>query len=361
MQYDLFHAYTVDAHTLFVVSNLRRLAIPKFNHEFPALSQIMQSLRGRSSPISRAVPRHRQGRGGDHSELGAVDARGLLLEQGLARTRRAWSRGWCATHLILSITRRRGHQRSRSHPRVREDRRRPGASRLFVRVDGGGRAGHQPQALEHLEGAPVRGVLRTHQARAAPGLETPVDQEELIRETQAHARERMPSIPPEAIAAVWSQWTEAYFLRYTPEEIAWQTTALAGRDSRDDSPFVAIRQLSERGGTAVLTYTPHHLHSFARTTAVLDQMGLNVVDARLITSANGFSLETYVVLEDNGAVIADPERITEIERGLWRNLRQPEDSPLTVTRRAARQVRNVLDAHQVNCSVDSRNARTILE
>jgi [protein-PII] uridylyltransferase len=48
------------------------------------------------------------------------------------------------------------------------------------------------------------------------------------------------------------------------------------------------------------------VHSFARTTAVLDQMGLNVVDARLITSANGFSLETYVVLEDNGAVIADP-------------------------------------------------------
>ena len=52
-------------------------------------------------------------------------------------------------------------------------------------------------------------------------------------------------------------------------------------------------------------------------------MGLNVVDARLITSANGFSLETYVVLEDNGAVIADPARIGEIERGLWRNLQQP--------------------------------------
>ena len=59
----------------------------------------------------------------------------------------------------------------------------------------------------------------------------------------------------------------------------------------------------------MLTYTPRLLRSFARTTAVLDQMGLNVVDARLITSANGFSLETYVVLEDNGAVITDPARI----------------------------------------------------
>ncbi len=90
-------------------------------------------------------------------------------------------------------------------------------------------------------------------------------------------------------------------------------------------------------------------------------MGLNVVDARLITSSNGFSLETYVVLEDNGAVIADPARIREIERGLWRNLQQPEDSPLTVTRRAPRQVRMFSTPTQVNFSLDSRHNRTILE
>jgi [protein-PII] uridylyltransferase len=193
------------------------------------------------------------------------------------------------------------------------------------------------------------------------GLETPVDQDELIRETQAHAREKMAGIPEARIAAVWSQWTEAYFLRYTPEEIAWQTSVLAGRDPHDESPLVAIRQLADRGGTVVLTYTPYGLHSFARTTAVLDQMGLNVVDARLITSANGFSLETYVVLEDNGAVIADSERLEEIERGLWRNLKQPEDSPLIVTRRAPRQVRMFSTPTQVNFSLDSRNDRTILE
>jgi len=121
------------------------------------------------------------------------------------------------------------------------------------------------------------------------GLETPVDQDELIRETQQAARDRMPQVTHEEIAKVWSQWTEAYFLRYTPEEIAWHTSLLAARRPDDEAPLVAIRQLAERGGTAVLTYTPNRVHSFARTTAVLDQMGLNVVDARLITSANGFS------------------------------------------------------------------------
>ncbi len=111
----------------------------------------------------------------------------------------------------------------------------------------------------------------------------------------------------------------------------------------------------------MLTYTRRLAHSFARTTAVLDQMGLNIVDARLITSANGFTLETYVVLEDNGAVIADSARIREIERGLARALQQSQDAPLTVTRRAPRQVRMFSTPTHVNFSLDTRNHRTILE
>jgi len=363
MQYDLFHAYTVDAHTLFVVSNLRRLAIPKFNEELPALSQIMQSLpRQELAYLAALFHDIAKGRGGDHSELGAVDAEAFCLEQGLGRYEARLVAWLVRHHLILSIT---AQKKDISDPDVIHD---------FAR-----RVGDQTHLdyLYVLTAADVRGTNpklwnawksrlfeefyeRTKRALRR-GLETPVDQDELIRETQEHARAKMPTIPHEQIAQVWSQWTEAYFLRYTPEEIAWQTGVLASRDPGDDAPLVAVRQLTDRGGTAVLTYTPHRLHSFARTTAVLDQMGLNVVDARLITSANGFSLETYVVLEDNGAVIADPARISEIEHELWRNLQQPEDSPLHVTRRAPRQVRMFSTPTQVNFTLDSRNNRTILE
>jgi [protein-PII] uridylyltransferase len=68
-----------------------------------------------------------------------------------------------------------------------------------------------------------------------------------------------------------------------------------------------------------------------------------------------------VVLEDNGAVITDRARIQEIERGLWRALNAAEDLPMTVTRRAARQVRMFTTPTQVNFSVDGRSERTILE
>jgi [protein-PII] uridylyltransferase len=363
MQYDLFHAYTVDAHTLFVVSNLRRMAMPKFNDELPALSQIMQSLpRQELAYLAALFHDIAKGRGGDHSELGAVDAEAFCLEQGLGRYEARLVAWLVKNHLILSIT---SQKKDISDPEIIRD---------FAR-----RVGDQVHLdyLYVLTVADVRGTNpklwnawkarlfdefyeRTKRALRR-GLETPIDQEELIRETQTHARAKMPDVPEDLVNQVWAQWTEAYFLRYTPEEIAWHTTLLAPRPLQDDALLVAIRQLADRGGTAVLTYTPRRLRSFARTTAVLDQMGINVVDARLITSANGFSLETYVVLEDNGAVITDPARIQEIERGLWRALRSAEDLPLTVTRRAPRQVRMFTTPTQVNFSVDGRSERTILE
>ena len=363
MQYDLFHAYTVDAHTLFVVSNLRRLAMPKYNHEFPMLSQIMQSLpRQELAYLAALFHDIAKGRGGDHSDLGAVDAEAFCLEQGLGRYEARLVAWLVRNHLILSIT---SQKKDISDPDIIHD---------FAR-----RVGDQAHLdyLYVLTVADVRGTNpklwnawkarlfeefyeRTKRALRR-GLETPVDQEELIRETQQAARAKIPALASEQISQVWSQWTEAYFLRYTPEEIAWQTALLADRRPDDDSPLVAVRQLAERGGTAVLTYTRRLAHSFARTTAVLDQMGLNVVDARLITSANGFTLETYVVLEDNGAVIADSSRIREIERGLARALQQAQDAPLTVTRRAPRQVRMFSTPTHVNFSLDTRNHRTILE
>lgn len=364
MQYDLFHAYTVDAHTLFVVSNLRRLAMPKFNDEFPSLSQIMQSLpRQEIAYLAALFHDIAKGRGGDHSELGAVDAEAFCLEQGLGRYEARLVAWLVRNHLILSIT---SQKKDISDPDIiQEFARRVGdqvhLDYLYVLTVADVR-GTNPKLWNSWKARLFEEFYERTKRALRRGLETPIDQDELIRETQNHALSIMSeTVTPARAGEVWTQWTEAYFLRYTPEEIAWHTALLATRKVDDDTPLVAIRQLTDRGGTAVLTYTPRRLRSFARTTGVLDQMGLNVVDARLITSANGFSLETYEVLEDNGAVIADAARVQEIERGLWRALKQVEDSPPAVTRRAPRQVRMFWTPTQVNFSVDNRNERTILE
>ena len=97
------------------------------------------------------------------------------------------------------------------------------------------------------------------------------------------------------------------------------------------------------------------------TTAALDQLGLNIVDARITPTGDGFSLDLYHLLEDDGAPIADSDRLAEIEHALWRSLQSAPNAPIAVSRRAPRQVRMFQTPTQIALSVDERNQRSVLE
>jgi [protein-PII] uridylyltransferase len=195
------------------------------------------------------------------------------------------------------------------------------------------------------------------------GSENPIDKDELLAETQSAAREMLLSsgISAAQVEGVWECFPEIYFLRFNPNEIAWHTELLAGRAHSDDTPLVSIRQVPGRGGTAVLAYTSRRQNSFAKTTALLDQMGINIVDARIVPTNEGHSLDTYHVLEDTNKELSDASRIRDIETELRRVLALPDSSLTAVTRRATRQARLFTTAAQINFSEDTQSHRTILE
>src|SRR5262249_20754893 len=195
------------------------------------------------------------------------------------------------------------------------------------------------------------------------GLETPIDQDELVRENQQAARILLQAkgVAEAQAERAWSRLPSAYFLRHSPEEIARHTSVLAEGEANVDEALVSVEPHSERGTTAVMIYAPHRRHGFARATAVLDQLGFNILDARITPVGNGFSLDSYHVLEDDGTSIGDPERRAEMEQALWASLQRPEDAPLAVSRRVPRQMRVFKTATQISIAVDVRNARSVLE
>jgi len=365
MQYDLFHAYTVDAHTLFVVSNLRRLAMPKYDHEFPNLSRIMQSLPKQELAYLAAIFHDiAKGRGGDHSELGAVDAEAFCLEQGLSRYDARLVAWLVKNHLVLSVT---AQKKDISDPKViHEFAKHVGDQThldyLYVLTVADVR-GTNPKLWNNWKASLFSEFYERTKQALRRGLESPIDKDELIAETQTTAREllKRAGVTEKTLMEVWHRFTDVYFLRHTPEDIAWHTQLLAEREPKDNSSLVAVLQRTERGGTAISTYTPQTQHSFARTTALLDQLGLNIVDARVTPTADGFRLDMYHVLEDTGADISDRARIRDIEQQLARVLEKPDDVTMTVTRRAPRQVRMFTTPTQINFSEDPINQRTIVE
>jgi len=365
MQYDLFHAYTVDAHTLFVVSNARRLAIPEFNHELPLVSPIMQTL-PKPEIIYLGALFHdiAKGRGGDHSDLGAVDAEAFCLEQGLSRYDARLVAWLVKNHLLLSVT---AQKRDIGDPQIIKEFAHQVSDEthldyLYVLTCADVR-GTNPKLWNSWKASLFHSLYEKTRRALRRGLETPIDKEQLVRENQAGARSLLQSygLQAELIDAAWQRLPEAYFLRYSPDEIAYHTQVLARPDASDAVARVAVASQPGSGTAAILMYAPHHPHSFARATAALDQLGLNVVDARITPVGEGYSLDTYHVLEEDGTLIADADRLAEIEYALWSSLKRPAGAPLAVSRRAPRQLSVFRTATQIAINVDEHNARSVLE
>ena len=364
MQYDLFHAYTVDAHTLFVVSNARRLAIPEFNRELPLVSPIMQKLPKQEIVYLGALFHDiAKGRGGDHSDLGAVDAEAFCLEQGLSRYDARLVAWLVRNHLLLSVT---AQKQDIGDPQViKEFASKVGDEAhldyLYVLTCADVR-GTNPKLWNSWKASLFHALYEKTRRALRRGLETPIDKDELLRENRSGAQALLQAAGMETarIDATWARLPEAYFLRYTPEEIAHHTQILARPDA-GGAARVAVQAHPGTGTAAILIYAPHSRHGFARATAVLDQLGLNVVDARITPVGDGYSLDTYHVLEEDGGVIAETERLAEIEFALWRTLKRPGEAPVPVSRRAPRQLSVFRTATQIAISVDERNARSVLE
>ena len=128
-------------------------------------------------------------------------------------------------------------------------------------------------------------------------------------------------------------------------------------------PLLDVRPAA--GGVAVFLYTPQVYHTFAHTTAVLDELGLDILDARIVPDDGGFSLDTYIVHE-YGDDATDIEQLSEDIRKrlapIVARARAPDSEwRPNVTRRVSRQARMFSTPTTIKFSLDEGKARTVME
>jgi len=364
MQYDLFHAYTVDAHTLFVVENLRRFALPRFDDEFPACSAVMQRLeKPEVAYLAGLFHDIAKGRGGDHSELGAVDAEAFCLEHGMSRYDARLVAWLVQHHLLLSLT---AQKKDLNDPNIVNEFARTVGDQthldyLYVLTVADVR-GTNPKIWNSWKDTLFWELYQSTRRALRRGVSNPIDKEELIQGRQAQAERSLlqAGLPPDRWQHIWSTFTEEYFLRHRSEEIALHTRVLA-ESSSPGSIIVDVNDVVSPGLTSIALYSPGETRSFMRATAVLDELGLTIVDARIVPLSATQSLDTYCVLESDGSPISDRRRLEEIRSRLLKALASASGETLKVTRRAPRQVRMFTTTVQVAISQDPKNRRTVIE
>ncbi|WP_243039566.1 [protein-PII] uridylyltransferase [Dyella sedimenti] len=325
MQYDLFHVYTVDEHTLRVLRNVARFADPAAAAEFPIACEVWPTL-PRPELLLLAALFHdiAKGRGGDHSVLGEEEARAFGHRLGLPEEDTslvAWLVRW---HLLMSTT------------AQRQDITDPEVVQRFAEAVG------NVERLDYLYLLTIADIIGTSpklwngwKDRLLADLyaatryalrsdeELPPDAAARVANCRAQALAllRAEGVGRDACTYVWRNFPEQSFLRHRPEQIAWQTVAIL--EAHGSTPLVAVHPQSVRGTTELFVYTPDRDGLFAAVAVMLDRLHFSVMEARILSSSNGMALDTFLLLESDTQQPASPERAEELKQRLHRALSQP--------------------------------------
>lgn len=368
MQHDLFHIYTVDAHTMRVIRNMVRLTGTEAQSEYPLASRLIHRL-PKLDTLYIAGLYHdvAKGRGGDHSELGAIDAEAFCQRHHLSERDTQLISWLVENHLFMSMT---AQRKDISDPDIIQAFARAMPSQahldyLYI-LTVCDISATNPKLWNTWRASLLRQLYIEAKRALRRGIDTPVDRQAWIDATREEAREilRAQNMTNEQIDKIWDTVDEEYFLQDSTVDIAWQTAAIIRHGDNPD-PLVLIRDT--RGGptdgySQIIIYMKDRVALFAATTAVLEQLNLNIVDARINSSEGPYSISSYVVLDEQGQPLGvDPARKERVRKRLIEELDDPEDYPDIIHRRTPRQLKHFAFPTEVTFSNDTINQRTVME
>ena len=333
MQFDLFHIYTVDEHTLRVMLKLESFLSQESAQEHPIAHRIFSQLSDRTLLYIAALFHDiAKGRGGDHAELGAKDVANFAQLHGLDR-REIDTLAWLVkSHLLMSIT---AQRRDIHDPEV---------------VMNFAEAVQNQVRLDHLTCLTVADICATNgnlwnswkrslfaslyeftEQQFAQGMKELLDYSEKSEENRKLAQQILTQdysdIAPISIEQLWTRCPEDYFVRNTPKQIAWHTSLLV---DFAEALLVKISNRFSLGGTEVFIYCQDQSHLFNKVVSTIGAKKFSIHDAQIITTQDGYVFDSFIITELNGELV-EFDRRRELEQALTLALQSETLPALSIT------------------------------
>lgn len=338
MQHDLFHIYTVDAHTLQVVENMRRFRLPEAEEKYPEAAHVARNLpKLELLYIAGLYHDIAKGRGGDHSELGMVDAENFCRRHRLSE----WDMklvSWIVDkHLLMSMT---AQRKDISDPEVVHEFAKLMGDKLHLdylyAMTVADINATNPELWNSWRATLLRQLYHNTARAFRMGLENTVNRAERIADKKESARNKLHELglSDQQIEKIWQNTAEEYFVRESTTNIAWHTEAIANFDS--DGPLISFREIESdgtmEGATFVFIYTQNADFLFANSTAAFEKLNLNIQGARIFTSTNNYCMDTYAVLEANGTSVGGNSKRLEEIKSVLANYLKSGNKPMSVAK-----------------------------
>ena len=366
-QHDLFHIYPVDVHTLEVVRNIRRLTRPEVAEQFPVCAHIFKNLPKPELLIIAALYHDvAKGRGGDHSILGAKDIAEFGERHGLRSQEIKLLQWLVENHLLMSTV------------SQREDTSDPDVIYKFAKHCGdmwhldllyvltvADINATNPRLWTDWKGLLMRNLYFETKRALQQGLGVPIDKSDWVEYAKTAALRLLneQQITEQQALSVWNDVDEEFFLRERVEDIASFTQAIAANDNIDD-PVILMRDVGVEVpvATQIFVHATDQQNIFAIIAAVLDQLQLNIQDARLHTTNDNRAFDVFYVLDDNDQPIGKDTNLCKLVIDtINQGITDPSSVSFDISRRTPRQLKNFTLKTVTSLVNDSETNTSLLE
>jgi len=338
MQFDLFHIYTVEEHTLKVFENACTFSQHVTSGEFATYHDIFtQTPKALILYLAALFHDIAKGRGGDHSELGEDEAKSFCLHHGLRDD----------PYVIKEIANNVGNLSRLNY--------------LYLLTIADMR-GTNPKLWNSWRSSLLAELYQRTSDYLRQDIETPSNREELVTQVKSsalHILEKQ-NLDRQSCLAFWQELSDDYFVRHSDEEVARHTEAII-KHREKNSVVVKLHQLSARGATEIFVYCNDRNYLFAHIITTLTKLRLSIVHARVITSNKGHALDTFLVLDANGKAINDEKQCEIVETELKHALEHPEEEIAIVAQGLPRQIRELRVPIEIYFGISTVNNYTTLE
>lgn len=330
MQFDLFHAYTVDEHTHRLIKHLQAYKTP--SDEFPRCHRIVTNL---DKPeilfIAGIFHDIAKGRNGDHSVLGAQDVEAFGRLHNMQQADIELVQWLVKNHLLMSVV---AQRRDIYDPEV---------------VNEFAAAIKSHEHLNHLYALTLADIRATNnnlwngwkssllkelylltQKALDNGLNCQNTLAERVSDHKLQAIELMRTdgrFDSAAVDAFWRTLTNDYFTRFKPHQIAWQTLAIIANKEHIGQQHILIEANKDevKAGTEILVYTFDRPALFAQVASVIDSRNLSVKDAQITITEDNFAFDVFTVTDEDGEHLQD-FALCELTEAIDRQLNKHERS-----------------------------------
>ncbi len=320
MQFDMYHHYTVDEHTIRAIGLLSQIERGLLEGDHPRATQMIHKVASRRA-IYVAVLLHdiAKGRGGDHSVLGAEVALKLCPRFGLNDKETELVSWLVLQHLLMSST---AQKRDISDPKTVEDfvaevktleRLRNLALLTVVDIRAVG-----PGTWNSWKGQLIGGLFDAAQERLRLGHKRDGRAQKVAAKKGAATRKlaELDGDKSYLVEQLGKMLGDAYWIAEPDDIIAKNLVQYEEARRIEERLSIHCEVDEDRGATLVSVIAADHPGLFYRIAGGIHLAGANIIDARIHTAMNGYAIDNFLVQDAHGKPFCEDQQIARLKQGI---------------------------------------------